>query len=77
MECSALTVHPTILGDPKTLVVVNSRRVGGDQEAWESRSYITSHCPHASLLAHTIHRLTLSLLRQEKTNQRGAKNKQF
>jgi len=100
--------------DLRTLVVVNSRRVVGDCETWESRLYVSSHPPRAKRLAHAVRRhwgiengqhwvldvtfgedarrqqdrngganlaavrrLAVSLLRQERTLQRGAKCKRM
>jgi len=100
--------------DLSTLAAVTSRRVVGDKETWETRLYVSSHLPRATLLATAIRRhwsiensqhwvldvvfgedsrrqqdrngaanlaavrrLAISLLRQEKTNTRGAKNKRL
>jgi predicted transposase YbfD/YdcC len=40
--------------DLRTLVVVNSRRVQGGRETWETRLYISSHPPRAKPLAQAI-----------------------
>ena len=100
--------------DLNTLVVTVSHRVTADKDTWESRLYVSSHRPHATLLADAarrhwsiensqhwvldvvfgedhrrqqdrngaanfaaVRRLAVSLLRREKTNKRGAKNKRL
>lgn len=50
--------HPqrAVWRDLRTLAVIVSRRVIKEQEAWESRLYVSSHPPRAKMLARAIRR---------------------